>query len=254
MGKSMVNDPLLMPDGRPDDRTGVEAVERALSLLDALGAVDAPLSLKELALKSGLSKATILRLTVSLERFGYVGRNLTGAYQLGPTLWRLGSVFRQNLELEPIVRPAMQALVSLTQESASFWIQRGDERMCLFRQNSPRSARSHVEEGESSPIGRGSGGHIVAYHLGQPTRFSEEIRSEGVIATLGDRDPDVASVSAAVLGPNREFVGALTLAGILNRFEPNVPEYKVIVKQAAASITRQLGGEPDRPRLNTGAS
>jgi DNA-binding IclR family transcriptional regulator len=49
-------------------------------------------------------------------------------------------------------------------------------------------------------------------------------------------------VSAPVLGPNREFVGALTLAGILNRFEAHVPEYKVIVRQAAASITKQMGG------------
>lgn len=241
----MSNNTLIDSESRLDDRMGVEAVERALSLLDALGAVEGPLSLKELALKTKLSKATILRLTVSLERFGYVNRSLSGAYQLGPTLWRLGSVFRQNLELEPIIRPAMQALVSLTQESASFWIPRGEERMCLFRQNSPRSARSHVEEGESSPVGKGSGGHIVAYFLGLPTRYSEEIRSEGVVATLGDRDPDVASVSAPVLGPNREFVGALTLAGILNRFEAHIPEYKVIVKQAAASITRQLGSEPN---------
>jgi len=250
----MSNNTLFRADGRPDDRMGVDAVERALSLLNALGSFETPLSLKELAIKTGLSKATILRLTVSLERFGYVGRSLAGSYQLGPTLWRLGSVFRQNLELEPIIRPAMQAMVSLTQESASFWIPRGEERMCLFRQNSPRSARSHVEEGESSPIGKGSGGHIVAYFLGMPTRFSEDICSEGVIATIGDRDPDVASVSAPVLGPNREFVGALTLAGILNRFEAHVPEYKVIVKQAAASITRQLGGEPGSAAIRPGES
>jgi DNA-binding IclR family transcriptional regulator len=142
----------------------------------------------------------------------------------------------------------MQALVSLTQESASFWIPRGSERMCLFRQNSPRTARSHVEEGENSPIGKGSAGHIVAHYVGLPTRYSEEIVSEGVLATLGDRDPDVASVSAPVLGPNQEFVGALTLAGILSRFEAHVPEYKVIVKQAAASITRQLGGKLDQKK------
>jgi DNA-binding IclR family transcriptional regulator len=238
----------LSADGRSDDRMGVDAVERALSVLDALGEVDGALSLKELALKTNLSKATILRLIVSLERYGYIGRNLAGSYQLGPTLWRLGSVFRQNLELEPIIRPSMQALVSLTQESASFWIPRGSERMCLFRQNSPRTARSHVEEGENSPIGKGSAGHIVAHYVGLPTRYSEEIVSEGVLATLGDRDPDVASVSAPVLGPNQEFVGALTLAGILSRFEAHVPEYKVIVKQAAASITRQLGGKLDQKK------
>jgi len=53
-----------------------------------------------------------LRLAVSLERFGYLGRGTDGRYRLGPTLWRLGSVYRQNLELEPILRPALQALVA----------------------------------------------------------------------------------------------------------------------------------------------
>jgi DNA-binding IclR family transcriptional regulator len=235
-------DPTQSADGRNDDRGGVDAVERALTLLNALGDTERSLSLKELALKTSLSKPTILRLAVSLERFGYIGRSAAGNFSLGPTLWRLGSVFRQNLELEPIVRPALQALVSLTQESASFWVPRGPDRMCLFRINAPRSARSHVEEGELCPLGKGSPGHIVAHYLGQATRLSEEIDKEGVIATLGDRDPDVASVSAPVLGPNREFVGALTLAGILNRFETHVPEYKVIVRQAAASITKQMGG------------
>ena len=225
-----------------DERTGVDAVERALQLLDALGSVEASLSLKELALKSGLTKPTILRLAVSLERFGYLGRGADGRYRLGPTLWRLGSVYRQNLELEPILRPALQAIVALTQESASFWIARGTERICLFRVNSPRSARSHVDEGEVSPIDRGSGGHMIAFHSGRPTVYSHEIQSDGAVATLGERDPDVGSVSAPVFGPNREFLGALTLAGILGRFEPHVAEYKVIVRQAAASVTRQLGG------------
>jgi len=225
-----------------DDRVGVGAVERALIILDALGNADGGLSLKELALRTTLSKATILRLAVSLERFGYLARDASGDFRLGPTLWRLGSVFRQNLELESIVRPALEALVSLTQESASFWVPRGNERMCLYRVNSPRSARSHVDEGELSPIGKGSGGHIVAFYLGQPTPHARDIETGGVVATLGDRDPDVASVAAAVLGPNREFLGALVLAGILNRFESHIPDYKVIVRQAADSISRQAGG------------
>ncbi len=225
-----------------DDRVGVDAVERAMTILNALGGAEGALSLKEVALKTGLTKPTILRLSVSLERFGYLRRGADGSYRLGPALWLLGSAYRRNLELEPILRPALQALVSLTQESASFWIARGSERICLFRVNSPRSARSHVEEGEVSPVDRGSGGHVIAYGTGRPTPHAAEIAAEGVVATFGERDPDVASVSSPVFGPNDEFVGALTLAGILNRFEPQAREFKVVVRQAAVSVSRQLGG------------
>ena len=225
-----------------EERVGVTALERGLAILDVLGHGGGGLALKDLSARVGLSKATVLRLSVSLERFGHLQRDASGHFHLGPALWRLGNVFRQNLDLEQHVRPVLEALVSLTQESASFWVPHGGERMCLYRVNSPRTARSHVEEGEHSPIGKGAGGHIVAYHLGRATPQAGEIEREGVTATLGDRDPDVASVAAAVLGPNREFLGALVLAGILNRFEPHVPDYKSIVKQAAQSLSRQIGG------------
>jgi DNA-binding IclR family transcriptional regulator len=226
-----------------DERIGVDAVERALTILNALGESQNSLSLKEVALKTGLSKPTILRLSVSLERFGYLRRSGSGTYSLGPTLWKLGSAYRRNLELEPIVRPALQALVALTQESASFWIRREKERVCLFRVNSPRSARSHVEEGETSPLDKGSGGHVISHGFGLSTPFGAEIAADQVVATLGDRDPDVASVSAPVYGPNGEFTGAITLAGILSRFAPQVPEFKVVVRQAAMAVSRQLGGD-----------
>lgn len=232
----------IAPSEPSDDRIGVTALERGLSLLDALGDAGMGLSLKELSGRAGLSKATVLRLAVSLERFGHLRRDAAGNFHLGPTLWRLGTVFRQNLDLEPHVRPVLDALVSLTQESASFWIPHGEERMCLYRVNSPRSARSHVEEGEHSPLNKGAGGHLMAYHLGKPTARAAEIETEGVVATLGDRDPDVASVAAPVLGPHREFLGALVLAGILSRFEPRIPDFKSIVKQAAHALSRQLGG------------
>ena len=230
-------------DAQIDDRLGVEAVERALTIVDALGNAQARLTLKELALKTGLSKATILRLAVSLERFGYLKKNAHGEYSLGPSLWRLGSAYRQSLEIETIIRPALEALVSITQESASFWVARSRERICLYRMNSPRSARSHVEEGETSPLDKGSAGHVVSFALGQHTPYASDIGAEYVVATLGERDPDVASISAPIYGPNNEFVGALTLAGILNRFEPQIPQFKVIVRQAAAAVTKQLGGD-----------
>lgn len=224
-----------------DERVGVTALERGLAILDVLGAADGGLALKDVSARTGLSKATVLRLTVSLERYGYLRRGEAGLFHLGPTLWRLGAVFRRHLDLERHVRPVLEALVSLTQESASFWVPHGSERMCLYRVNSPRTARSHVEEGELSPLGRGAGGHVIAHHLGRPTALAAQIESEGVAVTLGDRDPDVASVAAPVLGPDGEFLGALVLAGILGRFEPRVPDFKPIVKQAAESLWRRGG-------------
>jgi DNA-binding IclR family transcriptional regulator len=231
-------------DDHADERVGVTALERGLNILDTLGLAEEALTLKELAARTGLSKPTVLRLSVSLERYGYIARERDGGFRLGATLWRLGMAFRRHLDLGPTVRPALQALVALTQESASFWVPRGHERICLFRVNSPRSARSHVEEGETSPVGKGAGGHVVAQFTGRGSPYALQLETEGVVATIGERDPDVASVAAPVFGPDREFIGAVVLAGILGRFEPRIPDFKPIVKQAAATISQQLSGLP----------
>lgn len=231
-------------DAAGDERVGVTALERGLNILDTLGRAEEALSLKALAARTGLSKPTVLRLSVSLERYGYISRDRDGSFRLGATLWRLGMAFRRHLDLGPSVRPALQALVALTQESASFWVPRGQDRICLFRVNSPRSARSHVEEGETSPVGKGAGGHVVAHFTGRGSPYVLQLETEGVVATVGERDPDVASVAAPVFGPDREFIGAVVLAGILGRFEPRIPDFKPIVKQAAATISQQLSGMP----------
>ncbi|MHA1553115.1 MAG: helix-turn-helix domain-containing protein, partial [Alphaproteobacteria bacterium] len=74
----------------PQNR-GVESVERALRLLECFSGAESALSLAELSRRSGHYKSTILRLAVSLDRFGYMHRGADGRYRLGPTLWRLGA-------------------------------------------------------------------------------------------------------------------------------------------------------------------
>ncbi|MGO2393107.1 MAG: helix-turn-helix domain-containing protein, partial [Halomonas sp.] len=74
----------------------VEAVERALTILEAFTDQERSLSLVTLAERTGLYKSTILRLIGSLERFGYIVREGDGTYALGPSLWRLGNLFRHT--------------------------------------------------------------------------------------------------------------------------------------------------------------
>ena len=58
-----------------------------------------PLTLAALAAATGFYKSTILRLAGSLERFGYLVREESGAFRLGPSLWRLGSLYRGGFDL-----------------------------------------------------------------------------------------------------------------------------------------------------------
>lgn len=204
-----------------EKEAGVEAVERALSLLQAFGENDTSLTLAELARRTGLYKSTILRLAASLGRYRYLTRDERGSFRLGPELWRLGSLYRRGFELGEFIRPELRELVAVTQETASFYIREGSERVCLYRLNSPRAVRHHLDEGVRLPLDRGAAGQILLAFSGAPGERFESIRSDGFYVSLGERDPEVGAVAAPVFDAAGAYKGALSLSSLLTRFDGN---------------------------------
>lgn len=228
--------------GAPSSRPGVEAVERAFAILDAFHPDDTWLLLREIAGRSGLNKATILRIAASLERHGYLRRRTDSAFALGPALWRLGSLYRKSFHLDEAVRPVLDDLVQHTGESCSFYVQEGDARVCLFRRNSPKAARHHIEEGERLPLARGSGGRVLQAFSGARGALFDRIRAEGLCSRSGERDPDVAGVAAPVFGEGDALVGSLVVSGLKTRFTPTeVERIKQHLRAGAARLSALLG-------------
>ena len=162
----------------------VEAVERALTILEAFREGEEALSLAALAEKTGFYKSTILRLAASLERFGYLAREPGGLYRLGPSLWRLGSLYRRSFDLGEHVRPELRQLVEATTETASFYVREGNERVCLYRLNSPRPVRHHLDEGVRLPLQQGAAGRVLlAFDGGQGEPYAS-LRSQGHYVSL----------------------------------------------------------------------
>src|SRR4030081_992440 len=75
----------------------VEAVERALAVLDAFLADRAEMTLAEIAAATGFYKSTILRLAGSLERSGYLVRAENGVFRLGPAVGGAGVSHRPRV-------------------------------------------------------------------------------------------------------------------------------------------------------------
>ncbi|HEX7125844.1 MAG TPA: IclR family transcriptional regulator [Thermodesulfobacteriota bacterium] len=226
-----------------EERPGVEAVERALAVLEAFAPGDARLSLAQLAERTGLYKSTILRLSASLERFGYLRRDGEGYFRLGPTLWRLGALYQRSFDLADVVRPMLARLVAELGQTAAFYVRDGDRRICLFRNNSPSPTRHHVEEGASLPVDQGASGRILLAFGGAPGARYDEIRRKGVYTSYGERDPDAAAVAAPVFDAAGGLVGAISVSGLRTHFdEPFVRRATARVTAAARDLTAALGG------------
>ncbi|WP_422368434.1 IclR family transcriptional regulator [Pelagibius sp.] len=199
-----------------DDR--VAAVERALTILEAFAEGAGELSLAELAARTGFYKSTILRLIASLERFGYILRTPAGRYRLGPSLARLGVLYRDERNLEPILRPALRRLRDDSGETASLYVGSGLTRTCLYRENSVRELRHHLEEGARLPLALGAAGKVLRAYADEADETLRRVRRDGYALSLGERDPNIAAVAVPLLDGTGRLLGALCLSGLAAQF------------------------------------
>jgi DNA-binding IclR family transcriptional regulator len=210
--------PMIAADGvQPAKEQRVESVERALTLLEVFGGSGEPLSLNDLAKATGFYRSTILRLAASLQRMGYLNRDTDGRYRLGPTLWRLGSLYQRSFHLADYVRPVLDDITAATGETAAFYVREDDRRVCLYRAHGRHVVRHHLDEGASLPLDRGAGGQVLTAFTGGDGERARQVRAHGFHFSDGERDPETAAVAVPVFGMGGRFVGALAAIGTRTR-------------------------------------
>ncbi len=232
------------PDGTAAAGHRVEAVERALGILDAFTGAEPSLTLAAIARRTGLNPSTILRLSASLMRFGYLRRLADGRYGLGPTPLRLGTLYRNGFDLAGHVRPALARLARDSGETAAFYVRDGDARVCLFRHQADTSIRHHIDEGARLPMDKGASAHVLAAcGPGRGTAAGAAIRRQGHAVSLGERDPESAAIAAPVFGADGLLVGSLGIAALLSRLLRKDREQLIrLVVATAAAVTGELCG------------
>ena len=226
---------------KPVSVAGVSAVERALSVLTVFRRGDGSLSLAELATRTGLVKSTIMRLAVSLETFGLLVRLEDGSYRLDAECLRLGSVYQQSFDLADHAVPALENLVARTGETASLYVRRGGERLCLFRVESSHRVRMHVQPGDTRPMDKAAIAEVLRrYEHGLQ---SEEIDADMPLFTSGASDPHTAALAMPVFGPGGVLIGALAISGPVSRLtEAFARSHAALLRRAGMALTRACGG------------
>ncbi|MEQ8195473.1 MAG: IclR family transcriptional regulator [Rhodospirillales bacterium] len=247
------------PSAGPPSETkekGVTAVDRALKIVEGFRDGERSLSLQELAARTALHKATIIRLIASLERFGYVLRVAPGEYALGPAFLHFGGLYRSSFQLSDHVVPALRSLVRLGGETAAFFIRDGDMRICLYKVESTSALRSHLKEGDRRPLLPGGTGKILLAFSEDAAEHDApelaDIRKTYITFNAGERHAEIASLAVPVFGQDNALEGAMSFSGPVAHFTPEkVRELTAPLFETAARLTQQLGGDaaPFQARL-----
>lgn len=147
---------------------GAQAVARAAALLRLVtGAGDEGISAAELARRAELSRPTAHRLLSALRHEGLVDQDeQTGSWMPGPELYLMGTVAASRYDITTIARDIVRSLAVRTEESAFLSVRRGDETVCLIREDGSFPIRSFVlSEGVRFPLGVASAGLAILAFL-----------------------------------------------------------------------------------------
>ena len=126
---------------------GVQAVDRALDLLEALAAAGSPLGVSALAAATGLPVGTIHRLLRTLAGRGFVRQETNRDYALGPALFRVGHAGTRSIAAP--ARPYLARLVEISGETANLAVLEGDHVVYVAQVPSPHRLRMFAEVGRS---------------------------------------------------------------------------------------------------------
>ncbi len=217
---------------------GAAAVDRAISVLAAFRPGDKALSVTQLAERTRLYKSTVLRLLASLAHGHLVRKTPDGLWALGAEVARLAGIYSASFSLEEVLLPEMRALVERTQESVAFHVRQGDQRLVLFRVDSPQLLRDHVRAGDVLPLDRGAGGRVLMAYAGAQGPIYDRVRQDGYVMLSSDRIPGLVGISAPVWDAERHLVGALTLTAPEQRVQAFFVDE---LRQSAQRLTRLLG-------------
>ncbi len=218
---------------------GVVAVDRALSLLDVFNGQAALLTPADMAERTGLSKSTTRRMIASLTHARLLQKQEDGRYSVGPAVARLHQAYITAFSSETVVMPVLQALSQTTQESAAYYVRQGNQRICLYRVDSPLPVRDQLKAGDILPLNRGGGGRILTAFGDADDPLSRKIRREMSVIVVGDRMPELSSIAAPVFGADGQIKGALAVVMPTERMNR---AYLKDVLAASRKLTHDFGG------------
>src|SRR6185295_16632884 len=202
--------------------SGVGVIDKGVVILRALARE--PLDLAALQDATGLPRATAHRLAVALEIHGLIRRDPQGRFCLGFELIRLGQAAEDEFPLAEIARPILTALRDATGESVQLYVADGDGRRCVVSLESTHGLRWIVPQGALLPLDRGSAGRVL--------------QGDDIAESVEEREPGVASVSAAVRDRRGTIIAALSLSGPVERLSRQPRElFGRHVVEAADAVT-----------------
>lgn len=210
----------------------VTALARGLALLRTLADAGEPLSNRDLAERAGIPKATVSRLTGTLQAAGFVRQSSDERFALGPAALRLGNAYLRSFDFRQQARAHLAELAEAAGANVQLGVRDGTD-MLVIDTIRPRAAviLSRADVGSRMQVATSAMGR--AYCAGLPlserralldalraasgsdwpqvsARMDEALAEHarcGYCSSFGEWHADINALGFALHGPRGELYG-----------------------------------------------
>ena len=197
------------------------AIQKCLQILSIFTLDKAQFSIKEICEKLNFNLSTTYRILTTLEEYGYVSRLKNKEYVVGTQALYLSAIYTQSNHLEQI-RPIVDRIRDMSGETASFFVEEEDKRICLYRAHSRDEIRHNIEQGSRLELNQGASGRIIlAYGKRKNDKqgFYKDIRDKGYYLSINEHNAALFALAVPVVSNSDKFVGAIVVSGPISRFD-----------------------------------
>lgn len=244
----------------------VGSVDHALDILEAVAASGRGIGVTDLARQLDLPKSTVFRLLAALTQRGYITRGGSPTqYRLGLKTWEVGSTFLKTLSFREAAHPVMlqvagslgetvylttyndgaAVLIDLVESlDAVRWATSVGTRIPAYCTATGKVLLAHQPAAEVERVLRGPLTPQTPHSSVDPEAIRREldaIRESGCCVNERGWHADVAGAAVPLFNHGNQVVAALGSAGPAERFLAKLPRAETLLRQAAGTISRQIG-------------
>jgi len=250
---------------QPSD-TYVQSFARGLSVIRAFGPQRPQMTLSEVALACGLTRAGARRILLTLAHLGYVSVD-DRKFALTPRILELGYSYLSATPLWDLALPYMEEVAETTRESCSVSVLDGIDVVYILRLSTHKVMSINLSVGSRLPAWVTSMGRVLlaglppaeqdrllaasdiraltphtVTDLGKLKRILAQVRADGYACVVQELEPGLQSVAVPIVDRGGRVIGAMNVSGHANRYsrEAMLDVFLPPLRRAAEHIDQAL--------------
>lgn len=246
----------------------IQALDRALRILDLFDEYTTELKITEISARMELHKSTVHSLLKTLQMHGYINQDAeTGRYKLGLKLLEKGQLMLQGLDIRTAARKHLVALSEQTGQTTHLVILDGKEGVYLDKVEGEKAAIRYSRIGRRISLHSSAVGKVLAayrtkdeidtllrdYQFSKITdvtitgkdAFVNElnlVKDQGYSIDNQENEPGVRCAAAPIFEHNGSIVAAISLSTLVSTVDDSLfRAYIALLQKEAEAISLTLG-------------